>query len=139
MYLVATNRYQLLGGGEHAKLVLYSHSCSFMVLSVIGPGKRDVTLVEVKPSNIHGRGLFARSWIRKGTIFGRVKGKRTRRDGPYVLWLDELKGVNIANRMKFINHSSRPNAVLYDDLTVVALRHIKAGEEITHNYGEVEF
>ena len=110
-----------------------------MVLSGIGPGKRDVTLVEVKPSSIHGRGLFAKSWIRKGTIFGRVKGQRPRRDGPYVLWLDELKGVNIANRMKFINHSSRPNAVLYDDLTVVALRHIKAGEEITHNYGEVEF
>lgn len=96
-------------------------------------------MVEVKLSSIHGRGLFARGWIRKGTIFGRVKGRRTRQDGPYVLWLDELKGVNIVNSMKYINHSSRPNAALYDDLTVVALRHIKVGEEITHNYGEVDF
>ncbi len=38
--------------------------------------------------------------------------------------------------MKYINHSAKPNAVYYDDFTVVALRNIKADEEITHYYGE---
>jgi len=34
-----------------------------------------------------------------------------------------------------INHSDTPNATFYDNLDVCATRDIKAGEEITHNYG----
>jgi SET domain-containing protein len=36
--------------------------------------------------------------------------------------------------LKYINHCERPNACYYDDLSVVALRDIEAGEEITHDY-----
>ena len=37
---------------------------------------------------------------------------------------------------KYINHSRTPNVAYYDDLTVVALKAIKAGEELLHDYGE---
>lgn len=91
-------------------------------------------MLEVKQSPIHGYGLFATTRIAKGTVLGRLKGRRTRKDGPYVLWLDEKVGYEVQNELKYINHAARPNAAYYDDLTVVALRAIKPGEEITHNY-----
>jgi SET domain-containing protein len=38
--------------------------------------------------------------------------------------------------LKYINHHNAPNVSYYDDLSVVALRDIQAGEELTHDYGE---
>ncbi len=96
-------------------------------------------MVSVKRSKTHGRGLFATTFIHKGIIVGRVEGRSTNRDGPYVLWLDDQHGIEVTNELRFINHSERANAVYYDDLTVVALRDISPGEEITHCYGDVEF
>jgi len=48
--------------------------------------------------------------------------------------LDEALAVEVTCDLKFINHSDRPNACYYDDLSVVALRDIETGEEITHDY-----
>ena len=56
------------------------------------------------------------------------------RDGAHVLWLDETRGVEVTCDLKYINHSDRPNACYYDDLSVVALRDIEPDEEITHDY-----
>lgn len=98
----------------------------------------DHPLVFVKESDIHGKGLFAKKAIKEGEIIGEIQGTPAREDGPYVLWLDEAtyKAIEVENVFKFINHNPRPNACYYDDLTVVALRDIEAGEEITHHYGE---
>ena len=94
-------------------------------------------LVFVKQSEIHGNGLFAKKNIKAGEIIGEVKGKPTKKDGPYVLWLDNAKqGFEVSCILKYINHHQKANACYYDDLTVVALRDIRKGEEITHNYGE---
>ncbi|WP_084639091.1 SET domain-containing protein-lysine N-methyltransferase [Haliea salexigens] len=35
-----------------------------------------------------------------------------------------------------LNHSNDPNVSYYADLSVVALRDIQAGEELTHHYGD---
>lgn len=94
------------------------------------------SMIKVAKSNIHGKGLFAEKPIRKNTIIGEVKGRKTSEDGPHVLWLNDGQGFLVENEMRYINHSAKPNAVYYDDLTVVALKDIKAGEEITHYYGE---
>lgn len=91
-------------------------------------------MLTVKKSPIHGHGLFATTRIAKGTVLGTLQGRRTRKDGPYVLWLDDETGYEVQNDLKYINHAARPNAAYFDDLTVVALRTIKPGEEITHNY-----
>jgi len=94
-------------------------------------------LVYVKKSKIHGMGLFAKKDIAKGEIIGKVEGMRTSRDGPHVLWMEDKKyGFKVRCKLKYINHSAEPNACYYDDLTVVTLRDIKKGEEITHYYGD---
>jgi len=100
-------------------------------------GHTDHPLVSVKKSKIHGQGLFARKDIRAGDVIGEVKGKPTKVDGPYVLWLNNAKqGFEVSCILRYINHHQEANACYYDDLTVVALKDIKKGEEITHNYGE---
>lgn len=97
----------------------------------------DHPLVYVKDSDIHGKGLFAKKKIKSGAILGELKGKPTKKDGPYVLWLDDDKsGFKVQCVFKYINHDSSPNACYYDDLTVVALKNIRKDEEITHYYGE---
>jgi hypothetical protein len=94
--------------------------------------------VYVKDSSIHGKGLFAKKTIKAGSIIGELEGKPSKKDGPYVLWLDDdKKGFEVQNIFKYINHNAKPNAAYYDDLTVVALRNIKKGEEITHHYGDM--
>lgn len=91
-------------------------------------------LTYVAHSPIHGQGLFARETILKDTVIGHLEGEHTIQDGIYVLWIDEETGFEVSCDLKFINHSDRPNACYYDDKTVVALKDIQAGEEITHNY-----
>lgn len=92
-------------------------------------------MYEVKPSKIHGLGLFANTKISKGTVLGQLVGEPTQQDGDYVLWLDDEQGLEVTNDLRFINHAPTPNAAYFDDLTVGTLRDIEPGEEITHNYG----
>lgn len=91
-------------------------------------------MVRVQPSAIHGQGLFATALIPADAVIGELVGNIVFEDGPHVLWLDETRGVHVVNDMRYINHSDSPNACYYDDLTVVALRDIQPGEEITHDY-----
>jgi SET domain-containing protein len=85
-------------------------------------------------SPIHGKGLFAARHIAAGEVLGTVSGKWTSENGPYVLWVEEDKGFKVECDFRFINHSEKPNAAYYDTLEVCALRDIKPGEEITHDY-----
>ena len=95
------------------------------------------TFYYVSESSIHGKGLFAKKDIKKGTVIGKVKGKKTKDLGEHVLWIeDKNHGILVNCELKYINHSNEPNAAYYDDLTVVALTNIKADEELTHDYGE---
>lgn len=89
----------------------------------------------VKKSGIHGKGLFAARNVKAGEVLGSIKYNPVDEDGPYVLWLGE-QGIKVDCELKFINHSKKPNACYCDDLDVVALKNIKKGEEITHDYGD---
>lgn len=91
-------------------------------------------LFNVRPSGIHGRGLFANQFIPAGTPLGTLEGAPTAEDGPYVLWLDETRGFRVTNDLRYINHDAEPNAAYFDDLTVAAIADILPGEEITHHY-----
>ena len=88
----------------------------------------------VANSTIHGKGLFARIAIPQDTVIGWLEGRASSADGTYILWLNASEGIEVLCDFKYINHSDNPNACYYDDLSVVALRDIEAGEEITHNY-----
>ena len=88
----------------------------------------------VADSSIHGKGLFAKTAISEGTVIGWLEGRASSTDGTYILWISATEGIEVLCDLKYINHSDKPNACYYDDLSVVALRDIAAGEEITHNY-----
>ena len=93
-------------------------------------------LVYVKDSAIHGRGLFAKTKIKEGAVLGEVHTEPAKKDGPYVLWVNDAKdGFEVKCIFKYINHDKDANACYCDDFTVIALRDIEAGEEITHDYG----
>jgi SET domain-containing protein len=95
--------------------------------------------VVVRKSGIHGRGVFAVQRIRPGAHIGTFRGRPTDTDGTHVLWLIDDDGVEeglrVTNEMRFLNHSTDPNAEL-DGLELHALYNIQPGSEVTIDYGE---
>ncbi len=94
--------------------------------------------VDVRPSPLHGRGVFARNGIAADSRIGEYTGRETDVDGTHVLWVDE--GDHWSARdgdppLKFLNHSKTPNAY-FDGYMLFAARDIAAGEEITFDYGD---
>ena len=90
----------------------------------------------VKNSSIHGKGLFSAAKIDKNQIIGHFSGQPSTTPSPYLLWINDQLSIEVEGPLKYINHSETPNACYYDDFTVVALKKITKGEEITHNYGD---
>ena len=95
-------------------------------------------LLRVAPSDIQGRGVFALRDIEAGSHLGTYQGSPVRHDGKYVLWVEEDgRTVGRAGEppLKYLNHSSEPN-VYFDGFDLFAKRDIRAGEELTFDYGE---
>jgi hypothetical protein len=93
---------------------------------------------EVRPSSIHGKGLFAAQRIRKGQDVWRFE-PRVDRIGAvadaHFSWRTEYGYVTPGDDAKYINHSSTPNLRTTPGMTpVVADRDIEAGEELTESY-----
>ena len=102
------------------------------------------TLCFVADSPVHGRGLFARHDIAAGTWIGHYDGPQTMENGMHVLWVesgdaeaeeDDWIGYDGNNELRFLNHTKEPNGEM-DGLDLYAVKDIKAGEEITIDYGE---
>ena len=93
------------------------------------------SIVYVAESPIHGKGLFAKSFIPSGAVIGVVQGQPTADDGDYVLWIDGIDGFHVQCDLRYINHSNTPNAAYHNNLEVCAIRDIHPGDEITHHYG----
>ena len=112
----------------------------------------------VRPSPTHGRGVFATRTIRKGSRIVEYRGARisaaeaddlppTDPLDPYHTLLFELSNGTVidasrrGNAARWINHCCEPNceAIEYDDGNVFihARRTIRAGEELTYDYGLV--
>jgi uncharacterized protein len=105
---------------------------------------------EVRESKIHGRGLFAKADIAKGEIVavkaGHIIDRETlRREitprlGPVEIQIDDdlfIAPVTDEERelsMLYTNHSCEPNIGLRGEITFVAMRDIRAGEELTHDW-----
>jgi hypothetical protein len=97
---------------------------------------------EVRPSSIHGKGLFAAQRIRKGQDVWRFE-PRVDRIGAvadaHFSWRTEYGFVTPGDDAKFINHSSTPNLWTMAGLApVVATRDIEVGEELTESYAEYD-
>lgn len=107
--------------------------------------------VEVRPSKRHGKGIFAKSPLKKG--------ERLAIFGGDIMYIDEIH--NLPENMQdypmqieerfiigsrtsaepedtdFINHSCDPNAGIKGQIFLVAMRDIAADEEITFDYAMV--
>lgn len=90
----------------------------------------------VNHSDTHGKGLFAAEPIAEGTILGYLNGETTLDDGIYTLWLNDHLGFRVCCDFKYINHRRPPNVAYYDDLSIVALADMEAGDELFHDYGD---
>ncbi len=95
--------------------------------------------VYVKKSPIQGLGVFAKRKIKKNEYIGDYEGIVVLEDGTYVLWVQQDHGgwklIDGLNNLRYLNHSSNPNAYfVYSKL--YALRKIEKDEEITFHYGE---
>ena len=106
--------------------------------------------LEVRHSQIHGSGGFARRAIPQGTRVIEYVGKwiskseslqRCIAQNAYIFTLTEqfdLDGDVPWNPARFINHSCAPNCEAEQDenhIWIIALRDIAAGEELSFNYG----
>ncbi len=107
--------------------------------------------LKVARSAITGRGLFAGGPIPARAKIGEFEGEvisireaRRRAKGRRVVAIVELAGKAIdatdtGRGFRFINHSCAPNSftrLTTDRAEFYALRKIRAGEELTVNYGE---
>jgi len=107
-------------------------------------------LIEFKPSPIHGIGGFARTDIQPGTrvieylgekIDGAESLRRCEKNNQYIFSLNKggyLDGDVEWNPARWINHSCEPNCeaqLIEDRIWLIATCSIKAGEELTFNYG----
>ncbi len=95
--------------------------------------------ISVRPSPIHGFGVFAQAFIPAESYIGDYVGPTVEEDGRYVLWVEEddgsWSGVDGRNALRYLNHHPTPNAEL-NGIELYALSDIERGEEITIHYGE---
>ena len=105
---------------------------------------------EVRESKIHGRGLFAIADIAKNEIVAVkgghiVDGKALRERitpllGPVEIQIgDDLFITPVSDEerelsMLYLNHSCDPNLGVRGEITFVAIRDLRAGEELTHDW-----
>jgi uncharacterized protein len=110
----------------------------------------ETDLVLFKGSPIHGMGGFAKLAIGKGTRIVEYVGeriskseslRRCEQNNEYIFSLNEEQDLdgNVAwNPARLFNHSCAPNCDAYLEdgrIWIFATRDIRAGEEITFNYG----
>ncbi len=105
---------------------------------------------EVRESEIHGRGLFATADIAKGEVVaikgGHIVDRETlRREimpklGPVEIQIgDDLFIAPVTSEerelsMLYSNHSCDANIGMRGEITFVAMRDIRAGDELTHDW-----
>jgi len=118
--------------------------------------ENQASLVEVKQSPLHGRGLYAAASIAGGSVVGRwpalvlsaedtEKVKATRLY-HYVFYVDEaadgaMRAAVAFGPISMCNHSTDANAEFMVDadkatVTLTASRDIEAGDEILIDYGD---
>lgn len=110
----------------------------------------DTALICFRESAIHGTGGFAKTDIAAGMRVAEYTGERITKDeslrrcaagNEFIFALSDewdLDGSVSWNQARFLNHSCEPNCEterVGGRIWVIAARDIRAGEELTFNYG----
>lgn len=99
--------------------------------------------IRIGTSRIHGRGILADEYIKKGERIQYIQGKKTwkitrnARDSKLIanwIGLDRYWWIRTIGSFRFINHSCDPNTAITGTKTLVAIRNIKRNEELTIDY-----
>lgn len=103
--------------------------------------------VEVGPSDVAGRGLFATVDLAAGTVVSRLGGTLIdtaelrgllATGTSYVDTVEVDAGVHLllapGNDNRFANHACDPNLGWVDELSLATLQHVPAGAELLHDY-----
>lgn len=118
------------------------------------------TLYIVRNSSIHGKGVYAKRDIPKGTriieYVGRIvsskegeriaqehyeKHKKTGGGAVYIFELNKKQDIDgdvSWNQAKYINYSCEPNCrykIIDNHIWIISLKDIKKGEELSYDYG----
>jgi S-adenosylmethionine/arginine decarboxylase-like enzyme len=111
------------------------------------------TDVSIENSDIHGKGIFAQGFIKKGSIIGILTGKFYQKKDldiiendlkNFLIPIDDNLFIGPDNIYEisplfYINHSCEPNAGIEGDIAIIALRDIEPNEEITIDYATLFF
>jgi SET domain-containing protein len=108
---------------------------------------------EIRESPIHGKGLFARSAISAGEIVA-VKGGYIVASHEWArlelqlgaaqiqvseeLFIAPVRPEQRDGGMLYTNHSCNPNIAIQGQIVFVAMRDIKSGEELTHDWATTD-
>jgi SET domain-containing protein len=107
-------------------------------------------LFQIKKTS-YGLGLFAKKNIAKGTYLVEYGGEKIsneegeRRSGRYLMIYDDnfmLDGKSRSNIGRYVNHACKPNCTTYFEnkkIRFYSIKNIKAGEELTFDYGKEYF
>ncbi len=116
---------------------------------------------QIKTSGVHGKGMFAKKDITKGTkIIEYIGQKITRSEGDrrsekrikkylnskqtgsvYIFELNkkyDIDGSFLYNKARYINHSCKPNCevrISKGKIWIMSTKNIKKGEELNYDYG----
>jgi SET domain-containing protein len=106
--------------------------------------------IEVRASQIDGRGCFATVRFKKGRKIAELVGERVSRVEAarrmrgkrrlHICGINSYWGIDSSrggNGSQFVNHSCQPNSflrIIHEHIIFFALRDIEAGEEITLDY-----
>ena len=113
--------------------------------------------VEVRQSEVHGKGVFASRDLRAGQEIGHYAGRRFAPDETHESWDDSLTylfglsdgsvidGAQGGNATRHINHACVPNVEAVEQwgaddvlmLVIRTLRRVRAGEELFLDYALV--
>lgn len=106
---------------------------------------------EIREISLNGRGTFAKEDIKKGEVIYIRGGELMKMEEAYnyrpgecpdgiwpitdEYWLGARTEEEFKFQKVYVNHSCNPNCGLCGEITCVAMRDIKKGEEITQDYG----
>ncbi len=98
-------------------------------------------------SKIDGMGVSIGENAKKGDVISRIKGemkfkvnknKKDALDNPDWVGVAKDRWIDPEKPYKFLNHSCNPSAGIKGRISLVALRNMKEGEEVTIDYSTIE-
>jgi hypothetical protein len=101
--------------------------------------------VQIKEASLRGQGMFAKEKIMEGerilswggTYVEREEAEKAKTTGKLVMqWEDNLFSIEDRGESLtyFINHSCQPNCWMRDTFSIISMRDIGEGEELTADY-----